>query len=341
MTDLPNEPSLRGTRGLRDRLGDQTLKSVAFTAALLGLITVVAIAVEVLRQSKGAFDRFGLGFIVHSGWDVTHSVFGARDWIYGTLVTGAGALLVGTPLAVAIALYLSELAPRGLRTVVGALVELLAAIPSVVLGLFGIIVLGPLVKDYAYPALSGPLGFIPLFHEVGNVNGSNIMTAVVVLTIMVVPIIASVTLEVLTAVPNDLKEGALALGATRWEMIRGVMLPTAKPGIVAAVILGFGRAVGEAIAVTQVIGGANRIHYWSLFETGDTLASKIAAQFQNTENALQASALLYLGAILLVVSLIVNTLAQLAIRPLTTGKQRRRFGIASFRIFESQRMGGG
>jgi phosphate transport system permease protein len=208
--------------------------------------------------------------------------------------------------------------------VVGALVELLAAIPSVVLGLFGIIVLGPFVLHHVYPLLTGALGWIPLFGRVSNPNGSSIMTAVVVLTIMVVPIIAAVSLEVFAAVPRELKEGALALGSTRWEMIRGVMLPTAKPGIVAAIILGFGRAIGEAIAVTQVIGSANIAHYWSLFNTGDTLASKIAAQFQNSTTNLQTSALLYLGAVLLVVSLIVNVLAQLAIRQRVGGSRRRR-----------------
>jgi phosphate transport system permease protein len=331
MSDLPLDPPFAATRGLRDRLGDHVLRALAYAAALVGLAALVGIAYQVFRQAHGAFSAFGLGFVVHAGWDVNHGIYGARDFLYCTLVTGLGALLLGTPLAVGIALYLNELAPRSLRTVIGALVELLAAIPSVVLGLFGIIVLGPFVLHTLYPALSGAVGWIPLLGGVSNPSGSSIMTAIVVLTIMVVPIVASVSLEVFRAVPGDLKEGALALGSTRWEMIRGVMLPAAKPGIVAAVILGFGRAVGEAIAVTQVIGGANLVHFWSLFNTGDTLASRIASQFQSATEHIQTSALLYLGAILLVVSLIVNVLAQVAIRQRTGGGPRRTpFGLAGW-----------
>jgi phosphate transport system permease protein len=323
MIDLSLDPALAQTRGVGDRLGDHILRALAYLAAIIGLAVLVGITVEVLRQAHGAFSAYGFGFIWHHGWDVNHSLYSARDFIYGTLVTGLGALLLGTPLAVAIALYLNELAPKRLRTTITALVELLAAIPSVVLGLFGIIVLGPFVKDTLYPILSGPLGFIPFFGKVANPNGSNIMTAIVILTIMVVPIIASVSLEVLRTVPPDLKEGALALGSTRWEMIRGVMLPSAKPGIIAAVILGFGRAAGEAIAVTQVIGGASSTHFPSWFNTGDTLASRIASEFQSAAGV-ESSALLYLGAILLVISLVVNILAQLAIRQRAGGRPRRR-----------------
>jgi phosphate transport system permease protein len=321
MTDLSLDPALAQTRGVRDRLGDHVLRALAYAAAFIGLAVLLGIAFEVFRQAHGAFSVYGFSFIWHHGWDVNHKLYSARDFIYGTLVTGLGALLLGTPLAVAIALYLNELAPPRLRTTITALIELLAAIPSVVLGLFGIIVLGPFVKDTLYPFLSGPLGFIPIFGKVDNPNGSNIMTAVVILTIMVVPIIASVSLEVLRTVPRDLKEGALALGSTRWEMIRGVMLPSAKPGIVAAVILGFGRAAGEAIAVTQVIGGASTAHFPSFFNTGDTLASRIASEFQSAAG-IESSALLYLGAILLVISLVVNILAQLAIRQRADGRRR-------------------
>jgi phosphate transport system permease protein len=323
MIDLSLDPALAQTRGLSDRLGDHVLRALAYLAALIGLAVLIGITLEVLRQAHGAFSIYGFSFIWEHGWDVNHKLYSARDFIYGTLVTGLGALLLGTPLAVAIALYLNELAPKRLRTTITALVELLAAIPSVVLGLFGIIVLGPFVKDTLYPILSGPLGFIPFFGKVANPNGSNIMTAIVILTIMVVPIIASVSLEVLRTVPPDLKEGALALGSTRWEMIRGVMLPSAKPGIIAAVILGFGRAAGEAIAVTQVIGGASSTHFPSWFNTGDTLASRIASEFQSAAGV-ESSALLYLGAILLVISLVVNILAQLAIRQRAGGRPRRR-----------------
>ena len=191
MTDLPLDPALAQTRGVTDRLGDKVLVTLVVPCRADRARRARRDRLRGLRQSGAAFSAFGLGFVSHTGWDVGHGVYGARDFIYGSLVTGLGALLFGTPLAIAIALYLNELAPRQLRTTITALVELLAAIPSVVLGLFGIIVLGPFVKDYLDPALSSVLGFIPFFHKVDNVNGSSIMTAVVVLTIMVVPIIAS------------------------------------------------------------------------------------------------------------------------------------------------------
>jgi len=331
MTDVPLDQPLVSTRSARDRIGDQVLRVLALGAAGAGFAILLAIAYQTFAHSHLAFSRFGLGFLTGGAWDATHGVFGARNFIYGTLITSFGALLIGAPLAIAIALFLNEVAPRRLRTVIASLIELLAAIPSVVLGLVGILVLGPFVRDYVYPALTGPLGWIPFFSKVDNPNGSSIMTAVVVLTIMVVPIIAAVTLEVLRAVPSDLKEGSLALGSTQWEMIRGVMLPAAKPGITAAIILGFGRAAGEAIAVTMVIGGSNIGRYWSTFNTGDTLGSRIANEFQNAVSNLQASSLLYLGAVLLAMSLIVNILAQVVVNAMSDQPKKRRaqwFGFA-------------
>ena len=258
---------------------------------------------------------------------MNHKLYSARDFIYGTLVTGLRRAPPRDAARDRDRALPERARAQAARNTITALVELLAAIPSVVLGLFGIIVLGPFVKDTLYPLLSGPLGFVPFFHKVDNPNGSNIMTAIVVLTIMVVPIIASVSLEVFRSVPRDLKEGALALGSTRWEMIRGVMLPSAKPGIIAGVILGFGRAAGEAIAVSMVIGGASLTHYPSFFNTGDTLASRIALEFQSAAG-IEQSSLLYLGAILLVISLVVNILAQMAIRRRAEGRRRLRIGFS-------------
>jgi phosphate transport system permease protein len=221
------------------------------------------------------------------------------------------ALLIAGPLAIAIALFLSELAPRGVGGIVGALVETLAAVPSVVLGLWGILVLGPFAANHLEPWLHDTLGFIPLFS--GTPQSSGIFIAGLVLAIMVVPIVASICRELFLSVPNELEEGALALGATRWEMVRGVVLSSSRPGIAAAVILGLGRAIGEAIAVTQVIGAGWTIQ-WSLFSTGDTLASRIAGQYQGAVSKMQISALFYLGAILLVIGLVTNFLAQLVVR---------------------------
>jgi phosphate transport system permease protein len=302
----PAAPTLRRGRRAADRVGDGFLIGLTALASLGAAVLLVLIAYKVFDASGAAFDKFGLGFVVHQIWDPNRNVFGALTFIYGTAITSLIALLIATPLSVAIALFLSELAPRGVRGVVGALVEMLAAIPSVVLGLWGILVLGPFV-----PWLHRTFGFLPIFS--GDPQSAGLLPAALVLTIMIVPIIASVSRELFLAVPRELHEGALALGATRWETIRGVVLPYTRAGIVAATILGLGRAIGEAIAVTQVIGGAVGIHA-SLFGSADTLASRIAAQYQGASTHLLTSALVYLAAILLVISLIVNVIAQWIVR---------------------------
>jgi phosphate transport system permease protein len=195
---------------------------------------------------------------------------------------------------------------------VTALVETLAAVPSVVIGLWGILVLGPILRDHVEPALHDVLGWIPLFGPPSS-SGSSIFTAIVVLTIMILPIVSSISRELFLGVPRELREGALALGTTRWEMIRGVVFPYARGGIAAALILGLGRAIGEAIAVSQVIGATVGIH-WSLFSGGDTLASKIAESYQGGTTKLQVASLIYLGLILLVFSLLMNVGAQWIVR---------------------------
>jgi phosphate transport system permease protein len=325
------KPALERTRGRLDRLGDPVLKAITFSAAALAVSVLVLIAYELVTGSGLAFRKFGLHFLVSQTWDTVHNQFGALSLIFGTAVTAALSILIATPLAIAIALFLTELAPKPVRALLGALVEMLAAIPSVILGLWGILILGPFVQNKLEPFLGSALGFLPFFR--GPHSTSGILTAVLILTIMVVPIVASVTRELFATVPPELREGALALGATRWEMVRGVLLPAARPGILAAVALGFGRAVGEAIAVTQVIGAQTGIH-WSLFSHGDTLASRIAGQYQGASTNLQISSLIYLAAILLVISLAVNIGAQLLIRPIDRRPRRRR--IALDRALETQ-----
>jgi phosphate transport system permease protein len=238
-------------------------------------------------------------------------VFGAAPGLYGTAVSSLIALIVATPLALAIALFLSELAPRGLRLLVGSLVEMLAAIPSVVLGLWGILVMGPFVANHLEPWLHRWFGFLPIFS--GKPASSGIFVAGLILAIMVVPIVASICRELFLSVPHELEEGALALGATRWEMVRGVVLSSSRPGIAAAIILGLGRAIGEAIAVTQVIGAGWVINS-DLFGSGDTLASRIAGQYQGAVSKLQIASLFYLAAILLVIGLVTNLIAQVVVR---------------------------
>jgi len=259
-----------------------------------------------------AMSKFGLGFLTSSTWDPVRKHFGALSFVYGTAISSLLALLIAAPLAIAIGLWLSELAPRGARGVIGSLVEMLAAIPSVVLGLWGILVLGPFLSHHLEPWLHANLGFIPIFGAPAA-TGTGMFTAALILTMMIVPIIASICRELFLQVPSELEEGALALGATRWEMVRGVILPATRTGIAAAIILGVGRALGEAIAVTQVIGGGTSITK-NIFGPSDTIASKIAASYQGAASGLESASLLYLAAILLFIGLLTNVLAQLIAR---------------------------
>jgi phosphate transport system permease protein len=311
VSSIPAVQVLGGRRRLRDRLGDRLLFLLTLLAALVAIGAMIAIAYKVFHGASLAIRKYGLDFLTSTAWDVNKGLFGALPGLYGTAVTSFFALLIAGPLAIAIALFLSELAPRPVRGVIGPLVEMLAAIPSVVLGLWGILVLGPFVAQHVEPWLNSTLGFIPIFS--GDAQSSGIFIAILILAIMIVPIVASICRELFLAVPRELEEGALALGATRWEMVRGVVLSSSRPGIAAALILGLGRALGEAIAVTQVIGAGWWIHK-SLYDPGDTLASRIAAQFQGAQTKEQTASLFYLAAILLVIGLVTNLAAQLIVR---------------------------
>lgn len=298
--------------GRRARFGDLLLQGGAGIAALGATVLVGLIAWKLVDGARLSLSTFGLGFLTHVGWDPVHLRFGAASFLYGTAVTSAGALILATPLALGIALFVSELSPGWLRGPVTALVETLAAVPSVIIGLWGILVLGPLLRDHIDPALHSALGFIPLFGP--SSVGTTYFTAIVVLTIMILPIISSISRELFVGVPSELKEGALALGTTRWEMVRGVVLPYTRGGVAAAMILGLGRALGEAIAVAQVIGGFDNAISKNLFQPGNTLGAKIAIQFLNAASNIEKSSLIYLGLVLLVLSLVVNILAQVIVR---------------------------
>jgi phosphate transport system permease protein len=313
MRTVPAATPFRASRRrLQDRIGDPAFYLLTLSAALLCIVVVVAIVWKLFDLAHLSISTFGLQFLTTSVWDPVKNQYGALLFLYGTAVTAFVALLIATPLSIAIGLYLSELAPRGVRGVIGSLVEMLAAIPSVVLGLWGILVLGPFMAQHVDPALQNTLGFLPMFSGPLGQNGLSMITAIAILTIMIVPIISSISRELFLSVPSELEEGALALGATRWEMVRGVILPSARSGIAAAMILGLGRALGEAIAVTQVIGGATRFQA-SWFEPADTLASKVASNYQSASTLLEASSLVYLALILLVMALVVNVLAQIIV----------------------------
>ena len=293
---------------MADRVGDGVLHGVCMLAALLALVTLGAIVYQVIHGASASISRFGLGFLTHSTWAPNFGVFGAGTFIYGTAVTSIVALLIAVPLAISIALYLAMVAPRRVRNIIGPLVEMLAAIPSVILGFWGILVLAPFLQAHLEPFLHSVLGFVPIFGPTPT-TGTGLFIAGLILAIMVVPIIASLSRDLFLSVPGDLQEGAAALGATRWEVVRGVVLPSSASGVAAATCLGLGRALGEAIAVTQVVGAGNFIHA-SLFQTGDTLASRIADQFPGATTQLQVASLFYLGLILLVIELLANLAAQ-------------------------------
>lgn len=308
---VPSTQPLPERRRIGDRFGDLFLHGLTGAAAVAALVLLGAITYKVFELAWPAITKYGFSFVTRQGWDAVHNRFGALDLIWGTALTSFSALLIATPLSIAIGLYLSELAPRGARTVIASLVELLAAIPSVVLGLWGILVLGPFVGKDLEPWLHRHLGFIPLFG--GSPENAGMLVAILVLTIMIVPITSSICRELFLGVPTELEQGALALGATRWEMVRGVILPYTRTGVSAAILLGLGRAVGEAIAVSQTLGAGHGIH-WSLFVTGDTLASKLAEEYQGAVSKIQTASLVYLAAILLVISLLVNLTAQFIAR---------------------------
>ena len=242
---------------------------------------MAGIVYEGIHLAWPAVQQFGVGFVTTNDWNPVSKRFGAAPFLYGTVVTSFIALVFAAPISIAISIYLTELAPRRIRRPVATLIDMLAAIPTVILGLWGILVLGPVMHDTIEPALQSVLGFLPIFS--GDPSAFGYLTAAVILTIMITPIITSVTREVFETVPGDLKEASYALGATRWEMVRQVILPYSRSGIVGATILGLGRAIGEAIAVAQVIGAGSEIQA-SLFKTGDTLASRIANQFPGALN---------------------------------------------------------
>jgi phosphate transport system permease protein len=292
-------------RGIR--LGDVLFRGIALLAALAAAFLLGLITWKVLDLAWPAIQKYGLSFVWTNVWDPVQNTFGALAFIYGTLVSAFIALLLATPLSIAIALFLTEIAPRRIAAPIATMVELLAAIPSVVLGLWGILVFGPWVRDTLEPWLQDVLGFLPIFS--GDPSQVGMLPAALVLTIMIIPITSAICRELFARTPRDLMDGAMALGSTRWEAIRGVMFAYAAPGIAAAVLLGLGRAFGEAIAVTQVIGNSPTINR-SLFEPADTLGSRIAAEYQGATSVLQAGSILYLAAILMVISLITNVAAQ-------------------------------
>ncbi|HYZ28320.1 MAG TPA: phosphate ABC transporter permease subunit PstC [Thermoleophilaceae bacterium] len=306
---LPRRPAVFKSRRSSDRIGDGILYGLCAFASVLAVVILAAVAYQVVDGASPAISKFGLGFVTDTSWQPNRGVFGAGSVIFGTLVSSGMALVIATPLGIAIGLYLALLTSSRIRAIIGPLVEMLAAVPSVILGFWGILVLAPFVKDHIEPWLHDRLGFIPLFGS-PQTTGLSMFTAGLILAIMILPIIASISRDLFLAVPREVQDGATALGATRWEVIRGVVLPSAAPGVAAATFLGLGRALGEAIAISQVSGAGSQIKS-SLFDTGDTLAARIALQFPGAFSEMHFGALFYLALILLVIGVVCNLVAQM------------------------------
>ena len=304
--------SLPRTRHVGDRVGDGLLYGLTALVSIVGVLIVFAIIWRVADGAWPAIELFKAGFLWENQWNVTTNTFGARDFVIGTVVTSFGAMLLATPLSIAIGLFLSELAPPAVRAPVGTLIDMLAAVPSVVIGLWGIYVLAPFDARHVQPFLHSFLGWIPIFGGDAHTE-STVFTAIVVLTIMTIPITSSICRELFIGVPSELEEGSIGLGATRWEMVKTVVVPSVRGGVVAAEILGLGRALGEAIAVTQVIGNFIPLTR-SLFGPGDTIASRLANQYQGAITNTQIAALIYLALVLLVITFLTNYAAQRVVK---------------------------
>lgn len=292
------------------RLGDRLFK-LALTLAALAIPLLMGFLVwELYGGAALAIDRYGFSFITGSSWDPVAETFGAWPLIVGTLLSSFLALVIAVPLSLGVAIYITEFAPRAIRQPIAFVIELLAAIPSVVYGLWGIFVLIPILKKFVFPFLRDTLGFLPFFQ--GTIYGNSVLAASIILAIMVMPFIMSVAREVLLAVPGSQREAALALGATRWEAVTSAILPYARSGILGAIILGLGRALGETMAVTMLIGNRHEIAS-SLFAPGYTMAAVIANEFSEAATDIHFSALTYVALVLFVVTVLVNGAARLMI----------------------------
>jgi phosphate transport system permease protein len=297
---------------IRDRIpfGDWVFRIALTMAALVIPVLLVFLGLELYDGARLAIHRFGFSFLTRSIWDPVAEDFGALPLIFGTLLSSAIALLIAVPLSLGVAIFLTEFCPKPLRQPVAFMVELLAAIPSVVYGLWGIFVLMPILRKVLFPLLRDVFGFLPFFK--GPIYGPSMLAASIILAIMVMPYVMAVSREVLLAVPGSQREAALALGATRWEAVRTAVLPYARTGILGAVVLGLGRALGETMAVTMLIGNRHELSA-SLFAPGYTMAAAIANEFSEAATDMHFSALAYVALVLFLMTLLVNAAARVMI----------------------------
>ena len=299
-------------RGFISRLrgGDEIAVLVTLAATVSILLIVGLIVFELFINAKPAISAFGLGFLTSSRWDPNADKYGALPFIFGTCVTSALALIIAIPMGVAASIFLAEMAPPRLSNILTFLIELLAAVPSVIYGLLGIFILVPLIRAYLAPFLKTTLGFTPFFS--GDFYGLSFLSAGLVLAVMVVPFIVSVSREVLLSVPREQREAALALGATKWETTWDIVLPNASAGIMGSFFLALARALGETMAVTMVIGNTARITP-SLFSPGYSIAAVVANEFAEASGNLYVSSLIYLGLVLFGLTIVINAVARIFI----------------------------
>jgi phosphate transport system permease protein len=312
MSNVPSTSLVLPAPG--SRAPDIAFKWVAALAAGMIVVLIVLVGWELYAGSRMAIKQFGASFLWSSEWDPVQDKYGALPFIFGTLVSSLLALLIAVPLGVATALFLTELAPVKLRQPIVMTIEMLAAVPSVIFGLWGIFVLIPWLRDHLFVWLKHSLGFLPLFR--GPIYGVSMLAAGIIIAIMILPIVTSISREILRSVPNLQREAAYALGATRWEVLKIAVLSYARRGLFGAAVLGLGRALGETMAVTMVIGNRPQISA-SLFAPGYTLASVIANEFAEATTDLYLNSLFELGLVLLAVAIMVNVVAQIMLKSMS------------------------
>ncbi|REE81574.1 phosphate ABC transporter membrane protein 1 (PhoT family) [Paenibacillus taihuensis] len=302
----------------RFRWMDHGFKWLTFSFGCIILIMFVWIILELTNESKQSISKFGLGFIFSQDWNPVKGEFGALPFIYGTIVSSLIAIIIAAPISIGIALFLNEMAPKWLKQPVAFMIELLAAIPSILYGLWGLFVMVPFIRDWLQKPISKYLGGFPLFS--GAPIGLGMLTAGILLAIMIIPIITALARDVIRVVPTLQKEGYLALGATKWEVIWKIILPFARPGILGACILGLGRALGETMAVTMVIGNRAEIKA-SLFAPGHSMAAVIANEFTEATDDIYLSSLIEIGLLLFLVTFVLNAGARFLIWTVAKGSK--------------------
>jgi len=303
-----------------DKVFYQTSRICAYAV----LLVIIAIIISLFIGAFPALKKFGFGFFISTKWNPVTEEFGALVSIYGTVLTSAIAMVIGVPVSFGIALFITELSPVWLKRPIGTAIELLAAIPSIIYGMWGLFIFSPLVGDYVEPWMTDHFGDIPLLGSLftGPPMGIGVLTAGIILAIMVIPFMAAVMRDMFEVVPGVLKESAYGIGATTWEVIYKVVLPYTKTGVVGGIMLGLGRALGETMAVTFVIGNTNRIHA-SLFMPGNTISSSLANQFTEAVGEMYTSSLIYLGLILFLITFVVLALAKLLLYRLSRNEGSR------------------